>query len=636
MYFLYSLLLVAWGVLLLPFFLYRSRRRGRRLEGIAERFGRLPASVGPSDKGVIWFHSCSVGETLSLEPLVQALRARLPGAAHVFSTVTPTGRRVAADRFGAGGVFYFPVDFAFVVRRVLDRIQPAAIVIIDTEIWPNLLHAAKRRGIPVVLVNGRISPSSFPWYRRARPLFRHVLWNYEALLMQSPADAERILAMGAPRDRVRVTGNLKFDREVPDSALLHDFEKDFLAGAGPLIVAGSTHPGEEAQLLATLAALRGTPGHAECGCCWRRATRSASTRPPAWPGRWGFQSGAGRGRNRARPRCSCSTPWGNWPPSIATRTWSSWGVRWSAMGGTASSNPPPSAGPSSSAPAWEISRRSPTPFSPGEPCAGSRRGRRIRSCSGDNYWTFFSACCRMQGNGRGWGPPPEPSSQRTAAPPAVRPEWSPPCSKNGEEREERLDGDRDMQIKEQIRRTLAGLEPRTLTQGFTRQAAVLIPVFEYGGEHHLLLTRRTDQVETHKGQISFPGGMREEGENLMRTALRETYEEVGVAEDRVEILGRFHDYMSITDYRVTPFAGFLHAPFTVRRQEREVAEVLRVPLETFLDPGRLRTENEIWGEQPVKAYYYSYGAHQIWGLTARIIKEFFDTLRLPPPHPGTH
>ncbi len=263
MYFLYSLLLVAWGVLLLPFFLYRSRRRGRRLEGIAERFGRLPASVGPSDKGVIWFHSCSVGETLSLEPLVQALRARLPGAAHVFSTVTPTGRRVAADRFGAGGVFYFPVDFAFVVRRVLDRIQPAAIVIIDTEIWPNLLHAAKRRGIPVVLVNGRISPTSFPWYRRARPLCRHVPRNYDALLMQSPADAARILAMGAPRDRVRVTGNLKFDREVPDSALLHDFEKDFLAGAGPLIVAGSTHPGEEAQLLATLAALRGTPGHAE-------------------------------------------------------------------------------------------------------------------------------------------------------------------------------------------------------------------------------------------------------------------------------------------------------------------------------------------------------------------------------------
>lgn len=264
MYFLYSLLLVVWGVLLLPFFLYRSWRRGRRLEGLAERFGRLPASIGPSDGGVVWFHSCSVGETLSLEPLVAALRARLPGSRFLFSTVTPTGRRVAEDRFGAGGVFYFPVDFAFVVRRVLDRIRPAVIVIIDTEIWPNLLAVAKRRGIPVILINGRISPASFPWYRRARPLLRHVLRNYAALLMQSGADAERILAMGAPGDRVRVTGNLKFDREAgsADPALLRDFEKGFLAGAGPLIVAGSTHPGEEAQLLATLALLRATPGHA--------------------------------------------------------------------------------------------------------------------------------------------------------------------------------------------------------------------------------------------------------------------------------------------------------------------------------------------------------------------------------------
>lgn len=265
MYFLYSLLLAAWGVLLLPFFLYRSWRRGRRLEGLAERFGRLPETLGPSGGGAVWFHSCSVGETLSLEPLVKALRARLPRARFLFSTVTPTGRQVAVDRFGAGSVFYFPVDFAFVVRRVLDRVRPAVIVIIDTEIWPNLLARARERGIPVVLVNGRISPASFPWYRRARPLLRHALRNYAALLMQSDEDAGRILAMGAPRDRVRVTGNLKFDREAggADPALLRDLEKGFLAGAGRLIVAGSTHPGEEAQLLETLRRIRATPGCAE-------------------------------------------------------------------------------------------------------------------------------------------------------------------------------------------------------------------------------------------------------------------------------------------------------------------------------------------------------------------------------------
>ncbi|MBN2339794.1 MAG: CoA pyrophosphatase [Acidobacteria bacterium] len=192
-----------------------------------------------------------------------------------------------------------------------------------------------------------------------------------------------------------------------------------------------------------------------------------------------------------------------------------------------------------------------------------------------------------------------------------------------------------MQMKEHIRLTLSNLEPRTLTKGFRRQAAVLIPVYEREGECHLLLTRRTDQVETHKGQISFPGGMQEEGEDLLRTALRETYEEVGIAEDRVEVLGRFHDYVSITEYRVTPFAAFLRAPFTVRPQEREVAEILHVPFGTFLDPERLRTGSTAWGGRQVKVYYYSYGAHQIWGLTARIIKEFFDTLKLRSPQPGT-
>ena len=192
-----------------------------------------------------------------------------------------------------------------------------------------------------------------------------------------------------------------------------------------------------------------------------------------------------------------------------------------------------------------------------------------------------------------------------------------------------------MQMREHIHRTLSNLEPRTLTQGFTRQAAVLIPVFEWKRGYHFLLTRRTEEVETHKGQISFPGGMQEEGEDLVRTALRETYEEVGIAEDRVEILGRFHDYVSITECRVTPFAAFLHAPFTVRPQESEVAEVLRVPFETFLDPGRLRTGRMTWAQRSVKVYYYSFGAHEIWGLTARIIKEFIDTLKLRSPQPGT-
>jgi 8-oxo-dGTP pyrophosphatase MutT (NUDIX family) len=187
----------------------------------------------------------------------------------------------------------------------------------------------------------------------------------------------------------------------------------------------------------------------------------------------------------------------------------------------------------------------------------------------------------------------------------------------------------DMETKERIRNCLAALKPRKLEDGFTREAAVLMPVLEWENEYHFLLTRRTEEVQTHKGQISFPGGMREGKESLVETALRETFEEVGIEEDRIEVLGRFHDYISINGYRVTPFAGFIQAPFTIRPQVTEVAEVLKVPFPIFLDPARLRIEkSSIRNETNV--CYFSYGSHQIWGLTARIIKDFMDALDLHP------
>jgi len=186
-----------------------------------------------------------------------------------------------------------------------------------------------------------------------------------------------------------------------------------------------------------------------------------------------------------------------------------------------------------------------------------------------------------------------------------------------------------MDMKDRIRSCLASLQPQKLTNGFSREAAVLMPVLEWEREYHFLLTRRTEEVQTHKGQISFPGGMREGEEDLIKTALRETFEEVGIEESRIEILGRFHDYISITGYRVTPFAGFISGPFTIRPQVREVAEVLQVPVRIFLDPGRLRIEKGI-RRKDEEVYFYSYGTHQIWGLTARIIKDFLDVLNLRP------
>jgi 8-oxo-dGTP pyrophosphatase MutT (NUDIX family) len=184
-----------------------------------------------------------------------------------------------------------------------------------------------------------------------------------------------------------------------------------------------------------------------------------------------------------------------------------------------------------------------------------------------------------------------------------------------------------METKDLIRNYLASLKPRKFADVFTGEAAVLMPVLKLKNEYHILLTRRTEEVQTHKGHISFPGGMREDNEELVKTALRETYEEVGIEEDRIEILGQFHDYVSIHGVRVTPFAGFLHEPFSIRPQVTEVAEVLKVPLAIFTDPARLRIEKSIRNNE-AHVYYFSYETHQIWGLTARIIKDFMDELNL--------
>jgi 8-oxo-dGTP pyrophosphatase MutT (NUDIX family) len=184
------------------------------------------------------------------------------------------------------------------------------------------------------------------------------------------------------------------------------------------------------------------------------------------------------------------------------------------------------------------------------------------------------------------------------------------------------------EMKERIRKCLAALNHRKITSGYALEAAVLMPIFELKHEYHILLTRRTEQVQTHKGQISFPGGMREDGEELMTTALRETFEEVGIEQNRIEPLGRFHDYISVTHYRVTPFAGFIEGPFETSPQVNEVAEILQVPFRVFLDPHRLRTERRVVLGKEEDVYFFSFGKHEIWGLTARIIKDFMGVLNL--------
>jgi 3-deoxy-D-manno-octulosonic-acid transferase len=268
MYYLYSLLLATWGILLIPAFLYRAWRYQKRLPGFSQRMGRLPESLKSDGRKTIWFHSCSVGETLSLQPLVYLLHRRFPEAHLVFSTITATGQQIAIQSFapyGSGNTFYFPIDLAFIARRALDWIQPDMIVIVDTEIWPNIIHESRRRDIPVVLVNGRISASSFRYYRWARPILSRVFQNYRILLMQSEEDATRIRGMGAPEEKVIVSGNIKFDCDTAvvqsEEAIASDLMNSFgLSGSdAPLIVAGSTHPGEEEILLEVLREVRRSP-----------------------------------------------------------------------------------------------------------------------------------------------------------------------------------------------------------------------------------------------------------------------------------------------------------------------------------------------------------------------------------------
>jgi 3-deoxy-D-manno-octulosonic-acid transferase len=269
MYFVYSILMVTLGLVQLPLLLVKWRRFRKYLPGLRQRFGHLPASLRGDGRPTIWFHACSVGETLSAQPLVHLLSARFPEARFVFSTITNTGQEIAKLRFskyGEGNTFFFPVDLASIGRRVIEWVQPDMMVIIDTEIWPNLLRLLHRRGVPVVLVNGRISAASFRHYRLFRPALRRIFQNYSVLIMKSEEDADRIRSIGAPQDKVMVTGNIKYDSDLVDKevtkAQVNALEQalGLDPNEGFLIVAGSTHPGEEETLLEVLRQIRQTPG----------------------------------------------------------------------------------------------------------------------------------------------------------------------------------------------------------------------------------------------------------------------------------------------------------------------------------------------------------------------------------------
>ncbi|WP_447973295.1 tetraacyldisaccharide 4'-kinase [Nitrospira sp. Kam-Ns4a] len=226
----------------------QAKMRCRR--GLTQRLGWLPADLAGGSGPTIWLHAVSLGEVVASAPLVQALHRRYPGCRFLVSTVTETGREAVEQRLpGVARHFYAPLDFSWVVPRVVALVRPAAFLVVETELWPNLLRMLARRGVPIVLVNGRLSSRSFGRYRLIRPLMRHVLGAVTCCLMQSRRDAERVMALGADPGRVHVTGNLKFDQPLPAEECVSRAALG-LAGHEELFVAGSTHPGEEEQILA--------------------------------------------------------------------------------------------------------------------------------------------------------------------------------------------------------------------------------------------------------------------------------------------------------------------------------------------------------------------------------------------------
>lgn len=249
MYLIYNIILLAALPLILVYHLYRSISRGRPA-ALRERFGLTAGKDFPPAAGQrpIWVHAVSVGETVAVRPLLKAIKARYPKRPLVVSNMTETGRQVASGFPEIDLCIYFPFDYRFAVGKVLQAVNPAAIVIVETELWPNFLLEARRLGIPAMIANGRISDRSFTGYLRARGFFRPVLANVACFCMQSEEDARRIVVIGAPAERVTVARNLKFDIPASSVSASQRSELRHSFGIPPdaaVITAGSTHNGED-------------------------------------------------------------------------------------------------------------------------------------------------------------------------------------------------------------------------------------------------------------------------------------------------------------------------------------------------------------------------------------------------------
>jgi 3-deoxy-D-manno-octulosonic-acid transferase len=263
MYAAYSVLIVAFVLLVSPYLLYQAIRYRKYISSLTQRMGYLPVSFNLDGDESIWIHAVSVGEVLTVRALLPQLRQRYPRYRIFVSTTTMGGQTVARGNLPyVDDVFYFPFDLGFIVNRMLRLVRPRLFIMMETEIWPNLLRACRKAGVKTMLVNGRISSKSYPRYQMARGFFRVILQDIDRFCMQSDESARRIIDMGADPKKVSVTGSLKFESVEPPAAVS--------AGRGEgrvlryfrmspnrlVIIAASTHPGEEAMVLRAFGAVR--------------------------------------------------------------------------------------------------------------------------------------------------------------------------------------------------------------------------------------------------------------------------------------------------------------------------------------------------------------------------------------------
>jgi len=260
-YLLYSVVTLLTLVVLSPYFLYQALRHNKYVGSFRQRLGYLPVSLNLDGDDSIWVHAVSVGEVLAARSVIAELRRRYPRLRLFLSTTTLAGQQLARRSVSdIDGVFYFPFDWTFSVRRTLDRVQPRLFVMIETEIWPNLLRECRRRRIATVLVNGRISYRSFPRYRLIRPFFRRVLADVDRFCVQGDEAARRLISLGADPARITITGSLKFDalEVIPTPGRGRERVLRFfrMSANRPVLVAGSTLKGEEEAVVRAFNRLR--------------------------------------------------------------------------------------------------------------------------------------------------------------------------------------------------------------------------------------------------------------------------------------------------------------------------------------------------------------------------------------------